>query len=128
AAVERGRLSPAQARALGEAHGRLQAVLAEHPDSKGARMSMRWDKGQSLALLEELQRTAVGRRAPAIVHDGLAKQRALLEKLDVAPPRAFASMPAQLLHGDFHDQQVLFHRDTVTAIVDWEIWHTDPRG
>src|SRR5688572_17640015 len=56
--VERGTLNRAQARSVGAIHGRIQGVLADHPDSKDARMLMRWDKAQSLGLLDRLVEAA----------------------------------------------------------------------
>jgi homoserine kinase type II len=50
-AVERGRLTAARAGALGELHGLTQSVLADHPRSRDARMQLRWDREESLALL-----------------------------------------------------------------------------
>lgn len=128
AAVPRGELSERQAHSLGAAHGHMQAVLAGHPLSEGARMAARWDGEQSLAALTRLIARASERREPAWIVEGLRKQRRMLEDLEVLPPEAFAALPAQLLHGDFHDQQALFEGDEVSAIVDWEIWHADPRA
>ena len=126
--VERGALSAGQAYALGAMHGRLQAALAGHPDSTGATMLMRWDKAQSLGLLAQLITTARERGLDDAAIAGMERQREFLERLDVLPPESFVSLPAQILHGDFHDQQVLFDGDVVTGVVDWEIWHTDPRA
>jgi homoserine kinase type II len=128
ACIERGTLSPAQARALGDLHGRVQAALAVHPDSAGAKLSQRWDKTQSLELLTRLVARAEERGVEGWIVDGVRRQRQLLDALEVQPPDYFSSLPCQLLHGDFHDQQVLFEGDRVTALVDWEIWHTDPRA
>jgi Ser/Thr protein kinase RdoA (MazF antagonist) len=128
APVERGTLSAAQAHSLGAMHGRIQAVLADHPASEGARMLGRWDKRQSLDLLDRCIATAKERREAEWIVEGIETQRRMLDALDVLPPEAFASLPCQVLHGDFHDQQALFVGDEVSAIVDWEIWHTDPRA
>jgi homoserine kinase type II len=128
APVERGTLSPAQARSLGSMHGRVQVVLAGHPASEGARMIGRWDKQQSLDLLDRLIAKARERGEAEWIVAGIESQRRMLDALDVLPPEAFASLPCQVLHGDFHDQQALFVGDEVSAIVDWEIWHTDPRA
>jgi Ser/Thr protein kinase RdoA (MazF antagonist) len=57
----------------------------------------------------------------------IAKQRDLLDSLDALPPEAFATLPSQLLHGDFHDHQVLWDETGVVAVVDWELWRSDPR-
>jgi homoserine kinase type II len=126
--LERGRLSTAQATALGEMHGRVQAVLAAHPESDAACLSMRWDKAQSIDLLNRLVAAGRERGVEAWITDGIERQRQLLKDTDIAPPERFSSLPCQLIHGDFHDQQVLFDGDHIRAVVDWEIWHTDPRA
>ena len=124
----RGSLSRGQAQTLGALHGFLHSVLAQHPLSSGARMKMSWDKDQSIELLGVVAAAAERSGAESWMRDGIAKQRRMLEELEVLPPEAFASMPAQLLHGDFHDQQVIWQGDAVVALVDWEIWHVDPRA
>ncbi len=128
AVVERGRLSQSQARALGQMHGRVQAALASHPLIGGVRFAQRWDEEQSLALLSRLVTASKERQVESWITDGIDHQRQLLETMEVLPPEHFSSLPCQLLHGDFHDQQVLFEGDRVSAVVDWEIWHTDPRA
>jgi homoserine kinase type II len=128
APVERGTLSAAQARSLGSMHGRIQALLATHPDSAGATFNLRWDQAQSLGLLDRLVAKARERREPDWIVDGIDHQRRMLDAWDVLPPEGYDSLPCQLLHGDFHDQQALFAGDDVSAIVDWEIWRTDPRA
>jgi homoserine kinase type II len=128
APVERGHLSPEQARALGSVHGRIQAALAEHPLSEDAVMKLHWDRDESLALLGAVETAALKADAEEWILAGIRKQRAMLAALELAPPEAFAALPCQLLHGDFHDEQVLWDGDRVSAVVDWEIWHTDPRA
>ncbi|MEO6397879.1 MAG: phosphotransferase [Tepidiformaceae bacterium] len=128
ATVERGQLSRAQARALGEAHGRVHSVLSAHPDSGSATFTMRWDKQQSMEALQHLLSVGAERGSEGWILEGIARQLRQLEAAEVSPPEHFAALPCQLLHGDFHDQQVLFKGDRVTAVVDWEIWHTDPRS
>lgn len=123
----RGSLSPGRARMLGMAHGRIQELLARHPLSDGATMEMRWDKRESLALLDQIRTAASNSGADTWMREALAKQQAMLDALEVAPPSAFASLPAQVLHGDFHDHQVIWDGDAIAAVVDWEIWHADPR-
>lgn len=125
--LPRGSLTPSQARTLGMAHGRIQSLLAGHPLSAGATMQMHWDKAESLALLQQVRTVAPRSGAETWVLGALAKQQALLEAMDVAPPKSFQSLPAQVLHGDFHDHQVLWEGDAIAAVADWELWHTDPR-
>lgn len=127
ATLQRGKLSPSQARALGSLHGRLQATLAGHPASAGASMQLAWDKAESLAALELIALKARETGAAGWLQRGLQRQHTMLDALEVPPPAFYSSLPVQLLHGDFHDQQVLWEGERVTALVDWEIWHADPR-
>jgi homoserine kinase type II len=52
----------------------------------------------------------------------------MLDDLTPLMPPDIAALPLQLLHGDFHDQQVLFQGSQASALLDWEIWRTDPRS
>lgn len=124
---ERGTLSEQQAHLLGMVHGATQAVLASHPDSAGASLAMRWDKAESIDYLERILGVAEERGADGSLRDGIARQLAMLRDLDVRPPADFAGLPAQLLHGDFHDHQVLWSGDEIVAIVDWELFGPNPR-
>ena len=124
----RGTLTAPHARALGEAHGRLQAVLAMHPPSRDAQPETRWDRERSRAHMRVLIEAAARRGEEAWVLDGLALQAGLLDEWQVMPAASFDDLPCQLLHGDFHDQQVLWDGECVAAVVDWEIWHMDPRA
>jgi len=88
---------------------------------------MTWDKSQSVAYLARIRDAAAESETAQPFLDALAKQAAMLDELDVLPPSGYASLPVQVLHGDFHDHQVLWDGDNIAALVDWEIWHTDPR-
>ena len=123
----RGTLTPAQATTLGALHGYTQAVLATHPLSEDARMWLNWSKEQSLEMLRRVSRAARDQRAEPEIQGAIDRQFATLEQMDVLPPSAFASLPAQLIHGDFHDHQVLWDGDNIAALVDWEVWRTDSR-
>ncbi len=123
----RGSLTPERARALGQAHGQVQSVLAHHPGSQGARIAMRWDKSESLRLLEQVRLAAQSRETEPWLLPAIERQHDVLARLDVLPPEAFTSLPCQLLHGDFHDGQVLWVGDEVSAVVDWELFRDGPR-
>lgn len=125
---ERGSLTAAQAELLGAAHGATQAVLAEHPDSSNAALAMSWDKGESLEWLGRIIEAAEARTAEPWMLSGLHRQLSMLRDWEVLPPGGFGSLPAQLLHGDFHDHQVLWDGDEIVAIVDWELCGPNPRS
>lgn len=126
--VARGSLRTAEAAALGDMHGRLHALLRDHPRSAGASFDMHWSPEQSAALLERIETIARSEHAPTDVIDGIALQRRLLDRTDVLPPSAFADLPCQWLHGDFHVEQVLFDDDAnVAAVLDWELCQSNAR-
>lgn len=124
---ERGKLTVQQTNLLGTVHGATQAVLASHPESGDAALAMRWDKAESIDYLERILGVAVSRGAAGTMRDGIARQLEMLRDLDVRPPEEFLSLPAQLLHGDFHDHQVLWAGEGIVAVVDWEIFGPNPR-
>lgn len=127
--ARRGQTTPAEAAVLGEMHGRIHAAFAGHPASSGAQFTMLWDKTQSLSVLEQAATLAEQRDMPASVQDAIAFQRTLLAATPLAPPSAFASLPCQLTHGDYHNEQVLLGVDgTVAAVVDWELAQVTARA
>ncbi|MEO8540420.1 MAG: phosphotransferase [bacterium] len=123
----RGALTAQQVRTLGALHGFTQATLAKHPESAGQPLQMRWDKAQSVELLKRIATVAAESGADSELQVAVTNQLKRLEAMEVLPPEAFATLPVQLIHGDFHDHQVLWQEDSIAALVDWEIWHADPR-
>lgn len=123
----RGSLDAGAAHTLGALHGYSHAVLARHPDSTAAHWTKTWDKPTSVATLAKLIDSASLREADDGLQDGLRLQASMLEALDVRPPADFTALPAQVLHGDFHDQQVIWQDGNIQSLGDWEMWHTGPR-
>jgi len=118
----RGQITAADANALGEMHGRIHAVLAEHPASAGASTQLLWDTASSLADLILVRQVAVEGGAAQEVVAGIDLQVRLLETALVRPRSDFSELPAQLPHGDYHDQQVLFGPGgDILAVNDWEM-------
>lgn len=127
--VPRGALTAKQAAALGEMHGRVQSVLATHSASAGATWLRRWNKADSLAAVTDLLAIARGRSAPGWMVDALELHLELLKAADILPFEHFPALPVQLVHGDFHDQQVLFGpSDEIVLIADWELFQPAPRA
>jgi Ser/Thr protein kinase RdoA (MazF antagonist) len=126
---ERGAITPGEAFALGQELGRIHAAFAEHPGSDNARFTMRWDKSETLGLLEKCLALAESRHEVAAIRDALAYQIDLLRTTEIEPPAYFEGLPCQLSHGDYHDQQVLFRDDaTVVAVTDWEMFQQTARA
>jgi len=127
--VRRGALRTTEAATLGDMHGRLHAALRDHPRSADARFDMQWSAEQSAAALERIEHIARSRDASAEALEGIALQRRLLDGSDVRPPSAFAQLPCQWMHGDFHVEQVLFAAGaSITAILDWELCQSNARA
>ena len=124
----RGAVTERQVAALGDMHGRLHAVLAIHPQSSGARFAMRWDRAGSCAVLAAAENAARAARAEPQVIAAIALQHDLLEREPVRDPADFAHLPCQMLHGDYHDAQVLLDDgDRVAAVLDWELFQAGAR-
>jgi homoserine kinase type II len=130
----RGEATPREVEALGEMHGRVQRALVDHPESTGAdpraalQETLRWDTAESVASLARIE--PLVRAAPEWSHlaEGLSVQRALLEDGAARSALDFEWLPCQLLHGDFHEHQVLVDSEgSVVAVVDWEMTRVAPR-
>ena len=119
--ARRGAHTAPEVAALGDMQGRLHSVLAMHPESPRATFKMLWSREHSLAALAEAERAAHSVNAADELIDAIGLQRKLLIAEPVQQPSAFAHLPCQMLHGDFHDEQVLFDaKDRIIAVLDWE--------
>jgi Ser/Thr protein kinase RdoA (MazF antagonist) len=132
--LPRGEATPREVEALGEMHGRVRRALVDHPESSGAgsvaalREALHWDTAESLAALDAIEPRVRADPERTHLEEGLAVQRRLLEGGAARPLSDFESLPRQLLHGDFHEQQVLVDADgAVVAVVDWEMVRVAPR-
>lgn len=135
----RGKITPSEAIAIGDVHGRIQRALAEHPDSDGRTLQalsddLTLDSGAAVEQLAALERAAAEQGVPPAIAEAIAFQRQLLEDGHGRPFSDFAWLPIQLLHRDFHDQQVLLGPDqsdsepvSVLGIVDWEMTSVEAR-
>jgi Ser/Thr protein kinase RdoA (MazF antagonist) len=124
----RGKIKPTDANSLGEMHGRIHAVLSRHPASGDPPVLVPWDTGSSLADLALVRAAAEDAGALGEVVDAIDFQMMLLRESAVVPRSVLAGLPAQLTHGDFHDDQVLVNRrGDVRAVVDWGLLRVMPR-
>lgn len=137
----RGEITSSEATAIGEVHGRIMRALAEHPETSGQVLGdlgrrVRWDIPTTLETIDRLDRAAADAAAdsdrdPAVVgliRDTLAFNRELLRSDAPRPFSELAWLPVRLLHGDFHDQQVLLNQSNqVVAVVDWEMTQPSAR-
>ena len=127
-------LSPAHAGAMGRALGRVHLALARFPPTEATRYPPRlvWDSARAGAEMREYEE-AIG-RFPALTPfdqhalSSFAYRRTLLAA-GVPPRAAFAGLPEQMLHGDFHEGNLFFGPDgEVSGVIDWELASVGPRA
>ena len=127
-------LSPAHAGAMGRALGRVHVALARFPPTEATRYPPRlvWDSARAGAEMREYEEAIA--RFPALTPfdqhalSSFAYRRTLLAA-GVPPRAAFAGLPEQMLHGDFHEGNLFFGPDgEVSGIIDWELASVGPRA
>lgn len=127
-------MTPGQVREMGHLLGRIHLALAALPPADAARFPARlaWDSAQAAAAMAEYEQMIARRPAldPFDQHtlSSFAYRRTLLAG-GVPPPSAFATLPAQVLHGDFHDRNLFFAPSgAVESVIDWELASVGPRA
>ena len=119
--------TPQAAHAMGAMHGRLHALLARYPGESYPRSGPgpTWDVDASIEELSRVDDLIRYYPSPGEerlrIQAGLREQLALLESSEPRPRSDFAELPLQLVHGDYHNGNVLFDDAlNVTAVLDWE--------
>jgi homoserine kinase type II len=127
-------LTSIQAAAMGRTLGRIHAVLAGFPAVEAARYPAKllWESGRAGDEMRDLE--AAIRAFPALTPfdqhalSSFAYRRTLIAA-GVPPPEAFAGLPSQMLHGDFHEGNLFFGPDGgVSGVIDWELASVGPRA
>ena len=136
APLDAGGVGPTAARTIGRTLGALHRVLAQVPVSVSASLPRRPLLNATEARMRDIE--AVISRNPNLsafdrhVLASIAYRRTLISR-DGSSHEAFAMLPTQALHGDFHLGNLLIHRSTLTAdvsinaILDWELTCCGPR-
>ena len=124
--VRRKRITIRQALLLGDLHGRTQVAMRGQPDASGP-SGMRWDTTRAVAVVESLLVRLARENGPERLRIALAWQLACLESGLARSVGEFAHLPVQALHMDFHDQQVIWDKGEIVALVDWEMAGANPR-
>ena len=127
-------LSPAHARAMGQVLGQIHTALAGFPALEAARYPAKllWDSGRAADEMREYEAAIAAFPAPTPFDQhalsSFAYRRTLLAA-GVPPPAAFADLPAQMLHGDYHEGNLFFGPDgAVSGVIDWELASSGPRA
>jgi homoserine kinase type II len=127
-------LTAAHGAAMGDTLGRIHAALARFPTVEAQRYPAKllWDSRRAGAEMKDFE-LAIG-AFPALTPfdqhalSSFAYRRTLIAA-GIPPPEAFAGLPAQMLHGDFHEGNLFFGADEkVTAVIDWELASVGPRA
>lgn len=136
ALLDAGDIGPTAARTIGRTLGALHRVLAQVPVSVSASLPRRPLLNATEARMRELEATISRNPNPSAfdrhVLASIAYRRSLVSR-ESSSHGAFAWLPTQALHGDFHLGNLLINRSTVTAdvsisaIVDWELTCWGPR-
>lgn len=124
----RGSITPGEAALLGETEGRIHAALAGYPGEvpRAWRSGAQWDTETSIAQLSRVDDLIRYYPAPGDEYlraqEGLRDALDLLETPGVAVPwSSFSGLRLTLVHGDFHERNVILGGDgAVAAVVDWE--------
>jgi Ser/Thr protein kinase RdoA (MazF antagonist) len=132
--VEAAEVTPAMAESLGRTLGITHTALAQYPAIEAARfpLKMLWDSRQAsdeIAWYEgEIARRPVLDPFDQHALASFSYRRTLLVG-GVPPPAAFVDLPAQLLHGDYHERNVFFDAaGNVSGVIDWELAARGPRA
>jgi homoserine kinase type II len=119
---------------MGRTLGLIHAALAAFPAQEAARYPSRllWDSRRAADEMREYEAAlaALPALTPFDQHalSSFAYRRTLLAA-GVPPPEAFAGLPAQMLHGDYHEGNLFFGPDgAVTGVIDWELASVGPRA
>ena len=119
---------------MGRVLGRIHTALARFPAPDAARYPAKllWNSGRAADEMREYEAAiaAFPAQAPFDQHAlaSFAYRRTLLAA-GVPQPAAFADLPAQMLHGDYHEGNLFFGPDgAVTSVIDWELASSGPRA
>ena len=127
-------LTVAHAAALGHTLALVHRALADLPRLEAAAFGPKtaWDSAQAGAEMAAYE--AAIARLPALdpfdqhALSSFAYRRTLL-RAGVPSHAAFAALPSQVLHGDYHERNVFFAADgSVSGVVDWELAGMGPRA
>lgn len=127
-------MTPIHAASMGRVLAHIHEALSRFPANEAVAFptELTWDSSQASKEMQEYEAEIARRpiREPFDQHalSSFAYRRTLLAS-GIAGPQAFALLPVQLLHGDFHDRNLFFDQGgQVTGIIDWELAKVGPRA
>lgn len=129
--IKKSDLTLTHARAAGLMLAQLHKVLKPLPDVGYRKYSLSWNGPEWVQRLDRLEAVILQRPslndADERVLSRLRAQREWLK--DPACPQSYVpNFPAQVLHGDYHQGNLFFQRETVCGVIDWDQAVYMPRG
>jgi homoserine kinase type II len=132
--IPRDDLTADHAAEMGRMLARIHLALHRFPPREAARYPLKAQWSSARALDEMAEYESAIRRLPQLdpfdqrALSSFAYRRTLLAA-GVPPYTAFADLPVQLLHGDYHEGNLFFRPDgTISAVIDWELASVGPRA
>jgi homoserine kinase type II len=127
--IARTSLSAKQLGAMGEGLARLTLALEDYPTNGIFRRTFKFDVDNTLEKLKHLEKRIrhflnPGQDEKAAL-ERIHQQRAFLQMQK--HPINFEHMNFQVSHGDFHDGNLFFEGDKISAIIDWDQLRIIPR-
>lgn len=127
-------LTTGHAREMGRTLGRIHEALSHFPALEGARYPAKllWDSTRAGQEMAEYEAAILCFPSPDPFDQhalaSFAYRRTLLAA-GVPPLSAFADLPSQMLHGDYHEGNLFFGPDgRITGVIDWELASVGPRA
>lgn len=125
--LQRGSITPDQAAAMGDMHGRIHLAFRDYggPEPRSGGNGSSWDTEQSIAELSRVDDLIRYYPAPGEallrIQDQLRFKLDLLESGAARPRSHFEALAVQPTHGDYHDGNILLAGDgSILAVIDWE--------
>ncbi len=129
--VKKTDLTEVHARASGTMLAQLHKILKPLPDAGYRKYSLNWDAREWIARLDKIEAVLLQRphlsEADQWVLYRLKDQREWMRN----PACLHSYVPkysAQVLHGDYHQGNLFFQKETVCGVIDWDQAVYMPRG
>ena len=123
AQIAPGTITLEQARSAGDMLAQLHAAMAALPDAGYTPRTFAWDGPEWVERLNTIER-AIRARGDANPADVWALRRLDVQRAWLRQPQcphgAVPRFPPQVVHGDYHDANLFFDAERVSAIIDWE--------
>jgi homoserine kinase type II len=130
--VTRAELTEAKLKAMGAFLATMHRALRDFPLDRAARRDMAIDRGATLTRIERLQATI--QTLPT--HDErdhwaltqLAGRREWIVESSLERIPDLSTLPEQVIHGDYQEDNLFFEGDQVVAVIDWDQSYITPRA